>query len=125
MIETRFQGAGWAYGNDLHCGERLPTTNVVSGNICRLLGWVQLPWLNRTFADNAVLALGRSLNRIAYVPEVVIEHRHPSLGKSGPDDIYRQGKSTVRYYRDRFVFNYWRLVLLHRDQRLIQRSLLQ
>jgi hypothetical protein len=123
-IRTRFQGQGWAYGDDMDNHEGLPTTSVVSGDICRCLGWLQVPWLKRCFGDNATLAIGRAMNRISYVPEVVIEHRHPSIGKNQSDSTYKRGRTAYNYHRDRLVYLFWQKFAMPRDIRRIQRSVL-
>lgn len=122
-IERKFSGWGWAFGNDLHRGEKLPTTSVVSGNICRVLGWLQMPWLRRNFGDDAVLVMGQALNRISYVPDVVIEHRHPSIGKNVQDKIYKKGRTAFNHHRDKMVFRFWRYLLLPRQKRLLEQHL--
>ena len=122
-IETKFSGWGWAYGNDLDCGERLPTTSVVSGDICRVLGWVQMPWLKRCFGDNATLALGRAMKRLSYVPGVVVEHRHPSIGKNKNDSTYKRGRTAFNYHRDRLAYLFWEKFVLPRDRHLIEARL--
>src|SRR5512133_1098102 len=93
----------------------LPTTSVVSGDICRSLGWLQVPSLKRCFGDNATLALGQAMGRISYVPEVVIEHRHPSIGKNKSDSTYKRGRTAYNYHRDRLVYLFWKKFLLPRD----------
>lgn len=123
-IEVKFGGLGWAYGDDLYQGAKLPTTSVVSGDICRALGWVQMPWLNRCFGDDAVLALGNAMGRISYVASVVIEHRHPSIGKNAQDDTYLRSKRALYHHRDKLAFRLWKWFRLGKDRRLIERRLL-
>lgn len=84
-------GTGVVYGNDLHQGERLPTVPGLSADIVRELGWYAPPQLGHLFCDNYWLELGRRSGRLSYMPDVIIEHRHPDAGKASNDDTYQQG----------------------------------
>lgn len=108
-------GSGWAYGNDFIQGVRLPTAWVVSADIVRALGWLMLPSLAHMYVDNAILALGQALNRIIYVPGVIIEHVHPVAGKAAMDDSYRESNSAERYQADFEAFEAWQLDGLAKD----------
>lgn len=101
-------GPGFAYGNDLLQGERLPTAWVVSAELVRAVGWMMLPTCQHMYVDTAVLELGRAAGRIVYRPDVVIEHLHPAAGKAGWDDSYRQSNTPARFEADRQAFEAWK-----------------
>jgi hypothetical protein len=101
-------GPGIAYGNDLLQGQHLPTAWVVSAEIVRAVGWIMLPTCAHLFVDTAILELGRAADRIAYRPDVVIEHLHPVAGKAQWDDSYRESNATARYEADRAAFEAWK-----------------
>jgi hypothetical protein len=100
-------GPGWAYGNDLFQGAQLPTAWVQSAALVRELGWMMLPGCEHMYVDTAVLELGRAADRIAYVPEVVIEHRHPLAGKADWDASYRETNTDARYASDKAAYHAW------------------
>lgn len=104
----QMDGPGIAYGNDLFQGERLPTAWVVSADLVRAVGWMMLPACEHLFVDAAVLELGRAAGRIAYRPEVVIEHLHPVAGKAAWDESYRASNAGRRYEADGRAFVAWR-----------------
>lgn len=104
----RLEGPGFAYGNDLYQGAALPTAWVASAEVVRALGWMMLPTCQHMYVDTAVLALGRAADRIAYVPEVVIEHRHPLAGKALWDASYRETNAGARYAVDKAAYDAWR-----------------
>jgi hypothetical protein len=52
------------------------------------LGFFTLPRLQHLYADNFWLDLGKGLDRITYLPDVVIEHMHPGAGKAAHDEGY-------------------------------------
>lgn len=105
---TRAAGSmhGWAYADDQFQRSRLPTHWVVCANVVRQLGWMMLPEVEHMFVDNAVLALGSQLGRIAYCPDVTIEHLHPVAGKAALDDTY--GDMAAQLAADRTRFEAWR-----------------
>lgn len=101
-------GPGIAYGNDLYQGRALPTAWVVSVEVVRAVGWMMLPACEHMYVDTAVLVLGQAADRIAYVPDVIIEHRHPLAGKAAWDASYRASNSRDRYNADAAAFETWR-----------------
>jgi hypothetical protein len=101
-------GPGWAYGNDLFQGAALPTAWVTSAETVRALGWLMLPACQHLYVDAAVLELGRAAGRIAYRPDVIVEHLHPAAGKATWDDSYRASNSRERDLADRAAFQQWK-----------------
>lgn len=81
-------GTGIVYTNDLLQSEKLPTVAFMTSDIIRTLGYMVPPCLVHLFADNVWLDLGRAMKRIAYLPQVVIEHLHPIAGKAEVDANY-------------------------------------
>lgn len=66
---------GISYGNDIFQGENMPTFPMISGDIVRALGWLQMPTLNRYCGDVVWSFIGMQCKCLKYVPEVVIEHK--------------------------------------------------
>ena len=86
-------GTGVVYGNDLFQRDHLPTAPGLSTDIVRELGWYAPPQLGHLFCDNFWLELGRRSGRLSYMPNVIIEHRHPVAGWHGGqgDATYEAG----------------------------------
>lgn len=101
-------GPGFAYGNDLLQGKAMPTAWVASAEVVQALGWMMLPTAEHMYVDAAILALGEASGRIAYRPDVVIEHLHPLAGKAPWDASYRESNADERYVADRAAFEAWR-----------------
>ena len=97
-------GTGVVYGNDLFQGEALPTAVAMSGNIVKALGGMVPPGMIHLYLDNFWLQLGRDLNAICYLPEVIIEHLHPVAGKGEWDDQYREVNAEEVYSADAIAF---------------------
>jgi hypothetical protein len=95
-------GTGFCYGNDLLQGETLPTACFMTTDIVRTLGYMQPPVMNHLYADNFWLEFGLAINRIRYLPDVVIEHLHPSVGKAPSDAVYEASAAGTE--RDRIAF---------------------
>ncbi len=98
---------GFVYGDDLLQGEALPTACAMTSNVVTTLGWMTPPGLAHLFVDDAWLRLGRELDRIRYLPDVVIEHMHPVTGKTEWDDLVRDANTPAAYESDRAVFDRW------------------
>lgn len=91
---------GIAYGDDLLQGAALPTAVVMGADIVRALGQMVPPTLRHLFVDDYWKALGLGMGRLTYVPEVVIEHLHPSAGKAEMDESYAVTNHPDRYESD-------------------------
>ncbi len=107
VAALREMGSGIVYGNDLFQGANLPTAVVMTSDIVRALGWFCPPGLVHMYLDNSWKMLGEALGRLAYLPDVVIEHLHPIAGTAEWDDGYREVNSQEMYARDRETFNRW------------------
>ena len=89
-------GTGIAYGNDLFQGENMPTAAFMTADIPKTLGYMCPPTLDHMFIDDVWLRWGRNLGQIRYLPDVVIEHLHPFLGKADWDASYRESESLTK-----------------------------
>lgn len=101
---------GIAYGDDLFQGEALPTAPFVSAAIVNALGWYFLPGCTHLFVDNVLRDLGHAADCLTYLPDVVIEHRHPLAGKGRWDEGYERANGDETVERDKAAYNAWRAV---------------
>lgn len=97
-------GTGLVYGNDLVHGAALPTQVAMTSDIPRVLGWMAPPVLGHLYVDNFWRELGTALDRIRYLPDVVVEHMHPLVGKAPEDDGYRRVNAPDRTAADRAAY---------------------
>lgn len=107
IIDDQFQSIGIAHCNDGIQHEKIPVVAVISGVIVRALGWVFPPVLRHLFGDNALNIIGRGLNRMCYVSNIVVKHDHPLVNKEAEDEIYKQTNSDERYHKDGIIFKQW------------------
>lgn len=97
-------GTGIVYGNDLLQGANLPTQVAMTSDIVRTLGYMVPPELRHMYADNFWLTLGRAAECIRYLPEVLVEHRHPLAGKATWDEGYKRVNDPEVYRADERAF---------------------
>lgn len=100
-------GWGISYGDDRIQSENMCTTSVISGNIVRALGWLQLPSLQHLYGDHVWKVIGRGLGRIYYDTNVIIRHRHPVDNETKPDAVFERTNSPQMYAVDRDSFDRW------------------
>lgn len=105
---VNLDGPGFAYGDDMMNGSGLCTSWMVSTEIVKALGWMMLPTCQHMYVDTAIMELGEATGRIAYVPEVIIEHCHPNIGKGVIDQTYRDSNNKEQYQHDLSSFRMWR-----------------
>lgn len=98
---------GMVYGNDLLQGQTMPTQIAMTTDIVRALGWMSPPGLKHLFIDIVWLELGRRLDRITYLPDVVVEHLHPANGKAVEDDRYIEVNSQTMIRDDGATYQAW------------------
>lgn len=103
------ENGGWgvAYGDDRIHGEEMCTTSVISGNLVRALGYLQLPSLTHLFADNAVKMMAQGLGRFYYDPQVAIQHKHFIDKETKHDDISLKTNSPQMYDTDEKALKLW------------------
>lgn len=107
MTELARLGTGLVYGNDLIQGGSLPTQVAMTSDIVLATGHMVPLGATHLFLDNAWLALGRALDAITYLPDVVVEHLHPIAGKAEWDPGYAECNTDALMDADRAVFQTW------------------
>lgn len=114
-LAAALPGAGLTFGDDLHQHGDLPTCWLESRVVIGALGWMCLPGLTHFFADTVVGALGAR-----YVPEVVVEHRHPVWGTAPQDGTYADASPS--YIADQAVFEAWSFGQANDDRLVVARA---
>lgn len=107
LAALRTLGTGWVYGNDLLAKERLPTQWAQTSNIVQALGAMVPAPVTHLWADNTIYDLGHALNRITYLPDVIVEHCHPLAGTATDDDGYREVNAPDAHEADRLIYADW------------------
>ena len=107
LAALRELGTGIVYGNDLLAGERLPTQVAMTSDIVQTLGAMVPAPVTHCWADNCWIDLGKALDRIRYLPDVVVEHLHPLAGKAPEDAGYREVNAPDLFEADRLAYAGW------------------
>lgn len=107
LAALRTLGTGYVYGNDLLAGERLPTQVAMTSDIVQTLGAMVPAPVRHLFADNTWWDLGHAIDRIRYMPDVIVEHLHPIAGKVESDAGYEEVNHPDAAEEDRRVYAHW------------------
>jgi hypothetical protein len=103
-------GPGIAYPDD--CNPRnytsgpMVTAPVISSAIVTALGWMAHPGMRHYYIDNVWEDLGRDAGCLYWLPDVKIEHLHPSVTGQAPDATY--GDAMAAWDSDQQAFYAWR-----------------
>lgn len=106
-------GGGMAYPNDRRRAD-IPEAIVMDTAIVKALGWMCLPALAHWYVDNVWSDLGRAAGCLRYLPDVVVEHRHPNVRGGDPSDATYH-EASPRYATDMAAYQRWRLTGMRAD----------
>lgn len=95
---------GVAYGDDQIQGKKAATAVVISSPILTALGYMVPPGVIHLYMDNFWVQLGMDLGNVAYRPDVIMEHMHPTAQKAAWDDGYSRVNSIIAYSRDEWAY---------------------
>ncbi len=101
LIEMK---SGFVYADDGFQHEAIPTQIAMTSDIPLALGYMTYPLLSHLYADNFWLDLGKAINRIKYLNNVLIEHMHPAAGKNKSDAGYDFSGSFTLDLRDKSIY---------------------
>jgi hypothetical protein len=96
--------AGLVYGNDGFQGAKIPTQIAMTWEIPLHLGFMTLPQLQHLYADNFWLDFGIAINKLRYIPDVLIEHLHPAAGKAQVDAGYEYSSNYLLDQQDKATY---------------------
>ena len=105
IVRNRFktlkQNFGLVYGDDLSPNSpQIATHGFVSKELTCLLGWLLPPFFKDQFADTYLTRITRMSGILSYVPELKIEHMHPTWGKKDSDQSYDNRGGKLKFYRN-------------------------
>lgn len=115
------RGAGIVYGNDLLQGGKLPTQVAMTANIPRTLGYLAPPQFGHLYVDNVWKAWGERADCLRYLPDTIIEHRHPVALRAEWDAGYQRVNSDQQYRADRRCWTDYQGAALTSDVAAIMR----
>lgn len=95
---------GIAYGNDLLRGELLPSSVFLTQPLVTAMQGFSPIQFQHLYIDNFWLKLGKDLEKIHYLEDVIIEHLHPAANKAKVDSGYRKVNAKSVYKNDRALY---------------------
>lgn len=108
LAELTEMWTGIVYGDDGYQHENTPTQWAMTSDIVRALDGKMVPApVDHLYCDDAVRDLGKAAGCLRYLPDVLIEHMHPSAGKADRDDQYVRVNSRAQYATDRPRYREW------------------
>lgn len=108
FLATLRKTPGFAYGDDLVHGRALPTHVAMSTSVIQALGHMAPDVLTHLYVDDYWRMLGEAAGCLYYLPDVIVEHLHPVVGKASWDDGYRRVNSPEMYAKDaQAITEYW------------------
>jgi hypothetical protein len=84
----------------------------MTADIVRELGAMVPADVEHLYCDNVVRDIGIQAGCLRYLPEVLIEHMHPVVGKAESDEQYARVNSRQQNRGDRQAYRTWRAASL-------------
>lgn len=106
---------GLVYGDDLFQHENLPTAVGMEGIIAIELDGMVPDGFIHLYLDNFWKQLGEDIDRLMYLPDCIIEHMHPLIGKAEVDEGYIRVNDPQIYEADRIRFSEYMASTIYRD----------
>lgn len=114
---------GIVYGNDLVMGENIATQLCMTRNIPEALGYAVPEGFTHLYIDNYFMELGKSVDKLVYIPEVIVQHMHPCAGTAQEDLTYREANSQENWTNDKIRFEKYLAEELSRDTEKLRKLL--
>ena len=94
-----------SYPNDMAERTDLPTLPCVGGDLVREIGYFGFPFTHHYYVDTVYQFLGKNLNIIKRLEDVIVEHMHYEFGKSNIDITYQE--SSEKFKGDKSIWKNW------------------
>jgi predicted O-methyltransferase YrrM len=98
---------GLVYGDDGFQHENLCTEWAMTSDVVRALGRMVPAPVDHMYSDVSVLETFRAAGAVRYLPQVVIEHMHPIVGKAENDAQYRRVNHRDQFRKDLATYEAW------------------
>jgi hypothetical protein len=107
MYEVLSKNAPYAmvYGNDLIQGVKLPTEIIMDSLFIEEFNYMAHPSLTHLYCDDIWKYTGQQVNNLHYIPDVIIEHLHFTVGKSEKDNMYQINNSTECFTKNSNLYH--------------------
>jgi hypothetical protein len=113
---------GMAYPNDRRRDD-IPEAIVISAPVVRALGWFCEPSLSHWFVDAVWRDIGALAGCLRYLPDVVVEHRHPNVPGSGARSDATYNDAAAGFSKDMAAYQKWRMKRMRADVETVRECL--
>jgi hypothetical protein len=103
LLDALDGGPGVAYPDDRYQREKLATSPLFSSEIVAALGFLAPPGLEHLYLDNWWTDVGTA-TRLAYCPDVIVDHLHPAAGKAAWDEQWLAHNDPAQFARDKSAY---------------------
>ena len=111
--------AGMAYPNDRRRTD-IPEAIVIGTPVIRALGWFCEPSLHHWFVDSVWRDLGHAAGCLRFLPDVVVDHRHPNVPGSGARNDRTYSDAARGFGADMAAYQKWRMKRMRADIETVQ-----
>lgn len=111
--------AGMAYPNDRRRTD-IPEAIVISTGLVRALGWLCEPSLSHWFVDAVWRDIGHAAGCLRFLPDVVVDHRHPNVPGSGARNDRTYSDAARGFGTDMAAYQKWRMKRMRADIETVQ-----
>lgn len=111
---------GVVFCDDGYQHDNIPTQWAMTADIVRALGAMVPGGVEHLYCDNIVRDLAKGAESLTYLPQHMIEHMHPVVGKAATDEQYDRVNGGVQYKRDRRAYREWRAHDLDRHVEVVR-----
>jgi len=117
MVVDSFKhnGSGVYYGDDKYWGRGMAVGPFITSDLVRAVGWLQMPTLMHLCNDTVWTTIADTLQRLYYLPEVVIEHIHPETQGVERDVTSKRVNAPEVYKSDYLSFFQWKKFRMEGD----------
>jgi hypothetical protein len=99
-VATKQIACGSSFGITNMYENQLATEIIMDSLYVKNLGYMIHPDIQHLYSDDLWMYIGKQMNNIHYLDDVIIEHEHYSCGKSLEDDLYRELNCSERFHND-------------------------
>lgn len=114
---------GMVYGDDRIMGKTIATQMAFTSNVVKALGYAVPNGFTHLFIDNYFMRLFDSIDKMKYLPNVIVEHLHYISHKSEEDKTYKEANSQENWNNDQRRFNEYVSNELEVDSRKLKKLL--
>lgn len=120
LLDALAKTPGIAYPNDRRRTD-IPEAPFLSSRVAAALGHFFNPVFDHWFGDKALGDVGRLAGCLTYLPDVIVDHRHPTLPGGDPhDQTYEDAAHQLN--ADLVAYSRWRLFKMPADVEAVRQA---